>query len=229
LSRHQARTDSLTGLGNRLKLLRDLDVVLSDDHGPRPHVLLLFDLDGFKHYNDSYGHPAGDALLHQLGTQLQATVVGEAMAYRMGGDEFCVLAPWASDRPVDDLVDRTRMALSTHGDGFKIGASCGYARIPVDAVEASEALRIADRGLYAEKNSGRISALAQSKSVLRQVSAVGVNQNVGVDRDHRGTCVVNEPLSFAFSSQEAGVTPSTSPSPSTTVNLKGGGAVSSES
>ena len=171
LSRHQARTDSLTGLGNRLKLLRDLGVVLSDDQGPQPHVLLLFDLDGFKHYNDSYGHPAGDALLHQLGTQLQATVAGEASAYRMGGDEFCVLAPWASDRPVDDLVDRTRMALSTHGDGFKIGASCGYARIPVDAVEASEALRIADRGLYAEKNSGRISALAQSKSVL--LRAVG--------------------------------------------------------
>jgi two-component system cell cycle response regulator len=171
LSRHQARTDSLTGLGNRLKLLRDLDVVLSDDHGPRPHVLLLFDLDGFKHYNDSYGHPAGDALLHQLGTQLQATVAGEAMAYRMGGDEFCVLAPWPSDRPVDELVERTRMALSTHGDGFKIGASCGHSRIPLDAAEASEALRIADRGLYAEKNSGRISALAQSKSVL--LRAVG--------------------------------------------------------
>jgi diguanylate cyclase (GGDEF)-like protein len=171
ISRHQARTDSLTGLGNRLKLLRDLDIVLSDDEGPRPHVLLLFDLDGFKHYNDSYGHPAGDALLHQLGTQLQATVAGEALAYRMGGDEFCVLAPWGSDRPVDELIDRTRMALSTHGEGFKIGASCGYARIPVDAVEASEALRIADRGLYAEKNSGRISALAQSKSVL--LRAVG--------------------------------------------------------
>ncbi|HET8755414.1 MAG TPA: HD domain-containing phosphohydrolase [Solirubrobacteraceae bacterium] len=171
LSRHQARTDSLTGLGNRLKLLRDLDVVLSDDEGPRPHVLLLFDLDGFKHYNDSYGHPAGDALLHQLGTQLQAAVAGEAAAYRMGGDEFCVLAPWDSGRPVDELVDRTRIALSTHGDGFKIGASCGYSRIPADAVEASEALRVADRGLYAEKNSGRISALAQSKNVL--LRAVG--------------------------------------------------------
>jgi two-component system, cell cycle response regulator len=171
ISRHQARTDSLTGLGNRLKLLRDLEVVLSDEEGPRPHVLLLFDLDGFKHYNDSYGHPAGDALLHQLGTQLQATVAGEALAYRMGGDEFCVLAAWDSDRPVDELIARTRRALSTHGDGFKIGASCGHARIPADAVEASEALRVADRGLYAEKNSGRISALAQSKSVL--LRAVG--------------------------------------------------------
>ena len=171
ISRHQARTDSLTGLGNRLKLLRDLELVLTDDEGPQPHVLLLFDLDGFKHYNDSYGHPAGDALLHQLGSQLQATVAGEALAYRMGGDEFCVLAPWDVDRPVDELIARTRRALSTHGDGFKIGASCGFARIPDEGGEAAEALRVADRRLYSEKNSGRISALAQSKSVL--LRAVG--------------------------------------------------------
>jgi diguanylate cyclase (GGDEF)-like protein len=170
-SRHQARTDSLTGLGNRLKLMRDLELVLGDDEGPRPHLLLLFDLDGFKHYNDSYGHPAGDALLHQLGTQLQEAVADDAMAYRMGGDEFCVLAEWDADRAPDELIDRARMALSTHGEGFKIGASCGYAHLPTEGDEASEALRVADRRLYSEKNSGRISALAQSKSVL--LRAVG--------------------------------------------------------
>ncbi len=169
-SRHQARTDSLTGLGNRLKLLRDLEVLRADDV-TQPHLLLLFDLDGFKLYNDSYGHPAGDALLKQLGTQLQAEVDGEALAYRMGGDEFCVLAPWDPERAPDALIDRTRAALSSDGDGFKVGASCGFARIPAESLEASEALRVADRRLYAEKNSGRISALAQSKSVL--LRAVG--------------------------------------------------------
>jgi two-component system cell cycle response regulator len=169
-SRHQARTDSLTGLGNRLKLLRDLDVLRADDE-TQPHVLLLFDLDGFKHYNDSYGHPAGDALLRRLGMQLQGAVAGEAMAYRMGGDEFCVLAPWDADRAPDDLIERTRAALVSDGEGFRIGASCGYARIPEEGAEAAEALRVADRRLYTEKNSGRISALAQSKSVL--LRAVG--------------------------------------------------------
>jgi diguanylate cyclase (GGDEF)-like protein len=162
-SRHQARTDSLTGLGNRLKLLRDLELLRADDE-PQPHLLLLFDLDGFKHYNDSYGHPAGDALLRQLGTQLAAAV--DADAYRIGGDEFCVLAPWDAERAPDELIDRARVALSTHGEGFKVGASCGFARIPAEGIEASEALRVADRRLYSEKNSGRISALAQSKSVL---------------------------------------------------------------
>jgi two-component system cell cycle response regulator len=169
-SRHQARTDSLTGLGNRLKLLRDLEILRAEDETP-PHLLLLFDLDGFKHYNDSYGHPAGDALLRRLGVQLQGAVAGEALAYRMGGDEFCVLAQWDADRAPDELIELTRGALVSDGEGFRIGASCGYARIPAEGLEASEALRVADRRLYAEKNSGRISALAQSKSVL--LRAVG--------------------------------------------------------
>ena len=60
-----------------------------------PHVLLLFDLDGFKNYNDSYGHPAGDALLARLGSRLAAATAADGGAYRIGGDEFCVLAPGA--------------------------------------------------------------------------------------------------------------------------------------
>ena len=59
-SRYEALTDALTGLGNRRALTRDLDRVAAGQH--EGAVLALFDLDGFKHYNDSYGHPAGDAL-----------------------------------------------------------------------------------------------------------------------------------------------------------------------
>ena len=54
-------------------------------------MLALFDLDGFKHYNDSFGHPSGDALLERLGERLERVVAGRGRAYRMGGDEFCVL------------------------------------------------------------------------------------------------------------------------------------------
>ena len=54
-------------------------------------LLGLFDLDGFKRYNDTFGHPAGDALLRRLGSQLQAAVEPVGRAYRMGGDEFCIL------------------------------------------------------------------------------------------------------------------------------------------
>ena len=54
---------------------------------------MLFDLDGFKSYNDTFGHPAGDALLTRLGSKLAAAVAPHGSAYRLGGDEFCALLP----------------------------------------------------------------------------------------------------------------------------------------
>src|SRR5206468_9828928 len=68
--REQAVTDSLTGLANRRKLVADLDRVLATPE--ERSVLVIFDLDGFKSYNDTYGHPAGDALLARLGAALAA-------------------------------------------------------------------------------------------------------------------------------------------------------------
>ena len=164
-TRVQARTDSLTGLGNRLALHRALDDALAE---PVPHVMLMLDLDGFKNYNDSYGHPAGDALLARLSTRLLAAAIAvDGTAYRIGGDEFCVLAAWPAGLPPDSLVERARTALSEEGEGFRIGASAGHVALPGDAEDAEEALRVADRRLYAEKNSGRISARLQSAGALR--------------------------------------------------------------
>ncbi len=164
-SRRQARTDSLTGLGNRFALLGAMEQRLADQ---TPHVLLLFDLDGFKNYNDSYGHPAGDALLARLGSRLAAATAADGGAYRIGGDEFCVLAEWRAGEPVEAFIARARSALCEEGEGFKVGASCGHAMLSVEAHDAAEALRIADRRLYAEKNSGRVSARVQSARVLRR-------------------------------------------------------------
>src|SRR5215208_1278021 len=88
----EARTDSLTDLPNRRSLMSDLEMQLELATPARPRALLLFDLDGFKEYNDAFGHPAGDGLLVRLAARL-AEAVGEAGdAYRLGGDEFCVLA-----------------------------------------------------------------------------------------------------------------------------------------
>ncbi len=78
ISRSEALTDALTGLGNRRALALDLEDTLDPDgegHGSAA-VLALFDLDGFKHYNDSFGHPSGDALLQRLGESLAVAVAG---------------------------------------------------------------------------------------------------------------------------------------------------------
>ena len=166
-SRHEALTDALTGLGNRRALSRDLERAVADE---RDAVLLaLFDLDGFKHYNDSYGHPAGDALLQRLGAKLAAHVDGVGTAYRMGGDEFCVLLPARGDGA--EQAAAAAWALAEHGDGFTITCSHGAVDVPAEADEPGEALRIADQRMYAHKNGGRSSARSQSRDVLLRALA----------------------------------------------------------
>jgi two-component system, cell cycle response regulator len=166
-SRHEALTDALTGLGNRRALTRDLDRVAGGQRGGA--VLALFDLDGFKHYNDSYGHPAGDALLQRLGAKLAAHVAGAGTAYRMGGDEFCVLL--ADGAAPDEDAAACAGALSEQGDGFTITCSFGAIAVPGEAQDAGEALRIADQRMYAHKHNGRSSARNQSRDVLLRALA----------------------------------------------------------
>jgi diguanylate cyclase (GGDEF)-like protein len=163
-SRHEARTDALTGLGNRRALADDLEQALA----ARTHVVLaLYDLDGFKIYNDSFGHGAGDALLTRLGTNLRAAIGGHGRAYRMGGDEFCILCETGGDG-VSELVAAAGFALTERGTSFSIGCSFGSILLPQEATTSRSALSIADARMYVEKQGGRVSAGAQSKDVLRQ-------------------------------------------------------------
>jgi len=169
-SRDEAITDALTGLGNRRSLLADLERRLSIARDDRPFTLVLFDLDGFKQYNDNFGHPAGDALLRRLGRKLEAQVGAGGKVYRIGGDEFCTLI----DAPQDSVgyqVEMAAGALFEQGEGFTIGCSHGSVAVPTEAQSASTALTIADQRMYAQKRIGRVSAARQSKDVL--LSALG--------------------------------------------------------
>jgi diguanylate cyclase (GGDEF)-like protein len=156
-----AMSDPLTGLPNRRQLYADLERRTSRTSGEA--VLLLFDLDGFKNYNDTFGHLAGDALLARLGQALADAVKGHGRAYRLGGDEFCVLAG-GRDRARLELASTA--ALSEHGDGFAVTASYGAVAIPDEASNAGDAMRLADQRMYAQKSSVRVSAGRQSTDVL---------------------------------------------------------------
>ncbi len=169
ISRSEALTDALTGLGNRRALALDLEATLNPDaegYGSAA-VLTLFDLDGFKHYNDSFGHPSGDALLQRLGEGLAVAVTGRGRAYRMGGDEFCVLL----DRADDLSVAACAAALNESGEGFTIGCSHGTVLLPGEAQEASDALRIADQRLYEHKRGGRRTTRHETKEVMLRILA----------------------------------------------------------
>jgi two-component system cell cycle response regulator len=169
-SRDEALTDALTDLGNRRALARALDELLPLADPERPLVLALFDLDGFKQYNDTFGHPAGDALLVRLGGNLSAFLHGRGRAFRMGGDEFCALFQ-TSGEPSEPMVHGAAAALSEHGDGFSITCSHGAIALPLETTEPVEALRIADQRMYANKHAGRTSAGRQSKDVLLRALA----------------------------------------------------------
>jgi diguanylate cyclase (GGDEF)-like protein len=167
-SRHDALTDALTGLGNRRKLIDDLRIELGDATEDSPRLLMLFDLDGFKDYNDAFGHPAGDALLARLGDSFETAVSPYGKAYRLGGDEFCALVTPSS--PADQApIAAASAALSEQGEGFHVGASVGTSLVPEETRDPEYALQLADRRLYDNKNGGRRrSASQQTRDVLLQ-------------------------------------------------------------
>jgi diguanylate cyclase (GGDEF)-like protein/PAS domain S-box-containing protein len=165
----QALHDDLTGLSNRRKLFADLDELFAASSETKAQ-LLLFDLDGFKAYNDTFGHPAGDALLRLLAQRLERTVERRGRAYRMGGDEFCVLAPVGRDEPTD-LALAAAAALEERGDGFNVTSSYGSVLLPTEASTPTEALGQADQRMYARKSSSR-DAAAQSQITRTLVTVI---------------------------------------------------------
>jgi two-component system cell cycle response regulator len=160
----KAVTDALTGLANRRRLMADLEAAVSTSP-PRARVLALFDLDGFKAYNDSFGHPAGDDLLRRLGSRLQESVAAQGRAYRLGGDEFCILASTGTV-PAEEICKAAEAALTERGKGFTITASWGKVLIPVEVTTPTDALRVADRRMYAKKGRRADSARSQTRGVL---------------------------------------------------------------
>ncbi|HEX6652499.1 MAG TPA: HD domain-containing phosphohydrolase [Thermoleophilaceae bacterium] len=164
-----ALTDALTGLGNRRALLAELEAELTDPPSDNSAVLVMFDLDGFKDYNDTFGHPAGDALLVRLGGSLDQAVAGRGGAYRLGGDEFCALLRFDPERVGDDVAGAVA-ALHERGEGFEVSTSHGTVVLPAEARDAAGALQIADQRLYAQKGVRRRQATTQQvRDVLLQM------------------------------------------------------------
>jgi diguanylate cyclase (GGDEF)-like protein len=167
-----AHTDPLTGLQNRRQLVLDLDSACQQApaEGCR-FALALFDLDGFKGYNDSFGHLPGDALLRRLAQKLALVAGDRSSAYRLGGDEFCMLTRLQAEETADDAARQGAEALSEEGEGFAIGASYGCVVLPDEAHTSADALAIADLRMYARKNASRPSAGRQTTDVLVRVQS----------------------------------------------------------
>ena len=171
-SQRDALTDSLTGLGNRRSLHAALERTLAAGTASAPAVLVSFDLDGFKRYNDRYGHVAGDAMLSQLGQRLQSAVADRDCLPARGRRALRAAqrVPSTIDSgSIDSVVQATVTALSAGGDGFPVSASHGRVALPHEARTLSDALRIADSRLYVCKGQRRGSVRQQTHDVLLEV------------------------------------------------------------
>jgi diguanylate cyclase (GGDEF)-like protein len=162
--REQAVSDALTGLGNRRKLTDELGAWLRAAETASPRLLMAFDLDGFKAYNDTFGHPAGDALLARMGDKLRAATAPHGEAFRLGGDEFCALLQVDSER-VEGVIAAAADALTESGEEFSITASYGVVLLPHEASTLEQALQLADERMYSHKRE-RSGAREQARDVL---------------------------------------------------------------
>ena len=162
---HEALTDGLTGLGNRRLLLADLDS--ATPIAATATRSSLYDLDGFKHYNDTFGHPAGDVLLARLSARMKASLAPDR-AYRIGGDEFCALI---AGPPRGGRAGRpgARRARGAGRRASSITSSWGAVMLDEGVQTTAQALQDADARMYAQKDSRRLPAHRQTRDALLQV------------------------------------------------------------
>jgi diguanylate cyclase (GGDEF)-like protein len=162
-AQHKANTDSLTGLNNRNyffqmaerhveKSLRDGTVI----------SVFLFDIDNFKHYNDTNGHGEGDKLLIELSKLMRSASRKESTVARYGGEEFVVMLPGISKEEASIYAERLREKISQHPFrhrekqplGF-VSISGGVASFPEDGDSINKVIQLADVSLYQAKSAGK--------------------------------------------------------------------------
>jgi diguanylate cyclase (GGDEF)-like protein len=158
----QAVTDQLTGVGNRRRLAHVLETFFADHENSATDVrtlaFLFVDLNHFKEINDSFGHPAGDQLLTQIGPRIQTCLGQSDLLVRIGGDELAVILLDSGAERAARVAERLSATLH---DPFvldmvsvRIGASIGIALAPEHAADADELMRCADRAMYRSKRAG---------------------------------------------------------------------------
>ena len=156
-----AKSDHLTGLPNRRLFLIELDRAMARARREAGGFSVCFvDLDGFKHVNDTMGHPVGDELLVILGQRLRRSLRTTDLVARLGGDEFLVLLDGTVDptdvsRLASLLLDTVNQPIAVSGRDLHVSASIGIARFPQDGSDAAMLLSRADSAMYQAKTAGK--------------------------------------------------------------------------
>jgi diguanylate cyclase (GGDEF)-like protein len=188
-----ATIDELTGTKNRRRFREDLELLFTQAIRLRsPLSLIMLDIDHFKQLNDTFGHPAGDEVLHWVGSILSTAVRAHDVVARYGGEEFVVLLPATEADEALEVAERLRIAISSRiWLHRQVTASVGVATTHADTLAAATLLNQADQALYHSKQNGRdrithhrecvagaIASAAQSACTSRiLLPANGMNKN----------------------------------------------------
>ncbi len=149
-----AERDSLTGLVNRHRFNEELGRMLADAQRAGTRLaLLFFDLDEFKHINDTFGHRAGDAMLIRVAGDVASQVRRNEILSRLGGDEFAILVPEITDTALPLIAERLVRSISAikfefEGQSLRLTTSLGIAVYPDHAESAEELIAHADTAMY---------------------------------------------------------------------------------
>ncbi len=179
--RHEAQTDSLTGLHNHRvfheRLRDELDRSLRYS---RPLSVLVFDLDDFKLLNDVHGHQVGDLVLQRVAATAREELRTSDLACRIGGEEFAILLPETEAEAAATIADRLCARVRQLRGVRPITISCGVATYPVDASDVADLFSGADAALYEAKAAGKDRAVSCSPAVRarRYESAAAVAAQV---------------------------------------------------
>jgi diguanylate cyclase (GGDEF)-like protein len=165
----RASFDPLTKLPNRGEFeRRAADAIAAAERQDTSICLLLFDLNGFKMVNDTYGHHAGDEMLRVVGTRLRKAVRDDDIVARWGGDEFVVMMPGIGDNDMgakraqqlaEQVSGRTR--LEGVPDALRVRVSVGVAIWPSHGAELQSLVEAADQAMYQAKRDGEIWHVAE--------------------------------------------------------------------
>jgi len=163
VTRRMAEVDGLTGVTNHrhFAVLLEREAERSRSLG-QSLALLMVDVDHFKQVNDTWGHPAGDAVLRHIAQRLAQRLRRSDVVARYGGEEFAVLLPGSTAAAAATLAEQLRSEIERHpaaapppAPAIEVTASIGVAALPEHALGEAALLEAADRALYRAKRSGR--------------------------------------------------------------------------
>ena len=169
-------TDGLTGLTNHRSMMQRLkEETQRAARNKHSFTVIMADVDHFKSYNDTFGHPAGDEVLKRVATLLRESTRAIDCAARYGGEEFAVLLPETDMAGASEVAERLRRRVESEPFAERaITLSVGIAEFPKDADRAETVIAVADAALYEAKRRGRNQVVQASKSVTRKAAEKAV-------------------------------------------------------